>query len=379
MKAKGKRQKAKGKNGKVVVRICCLLGVLLWLTAASCAQPLALHPANPHYFVYRGKPTILLTSAEHYGAVNNLDFDYVKYLETLQRDGMNHTRLFTGAVYIEPQGAFDIERNTMAPASGRYLAPWARSNESGYANGGNKFDLSKWDESYWTRLKDFLTQADKRGVIVEVNLFCPFYSDKQWGLSPFNALNNVNGIGNPQWQDVYTLDKHNNALPLMERFTRRIVAELQSYDNIFYEVMNEPYATGVPLAWQHHLADVVVAAEKNFKTKHLISLNVSNGSAKVEQIHPAISIYNFHYAQPPDTVALNYGFNKVIGDNETGFRGVTDEPYRMEGWDFVMAGGGLFNHLDYSFAVGFEDIFGSKNHIFERTMNDERGTINYEL
>ena len=43
----------------------------------------------------------------------NLDFDYVRYLDTLRRDGMNHTRAFTGAAYVEPQGAFNIERNSM--------------------------------------------------------------------------------------------------------------------------------------------------------------------------------------------------------------------------------------------------------------------------
>jgi hypothetical protein len=27
----------------------------------------------------------------------------------------------------------------------------------------------------------------------------------------------------------------------------------------------------------------------------------------------------------------------------------------MEGWDFIVAGGGLFNNLDYSFVAGYED------------------------
>ena len=45
------------------------LAVLL-LAAPSGAQrePFRLHPDNPHYFLFRGEPTILLTSAEHYGA-----------------------------------------------------------------------------------------------------------------------------------------------------------------------------------------------------------------------------------------------------------------------------------------------------------------------
>ncbi len=45
----------------------------------------------------------------------------------------------------------------------------------------------------------------------------------------------------------------------------------------------------------------------------------------------------------------------VIGDNETGFAGTGDTHYRMEGWEFILAGGGLYNNLDYSFTVGHED------------------------
>ena len=45
----------------------------------------------------------------------------------------------------------------------------------------------------------------------------------------------------------------------------------------------------------------------------------------------------------------------MIGDNETGFRGTNDLPYRVEAWAFLLAGGGLYNNLDYSFAAGHED------------------------
>ena len=76
--------------------------------------PLALHPENPHYFLFRGKPTVLITSGEHYGAVLNLDFNYVEYLETLRADRLNLTRTFTGA-YVEPHGTFNITSNTLAP------------------------------------------------------------------------------------------------------------------------------------------------------------------------------------------------------------------------------------------------------------------------
>jgi hypothetical protein len=54
-------------------------------------------------------------------------------------------------------------------------------------------------------------------------------------------------------------------------------------------------------------------------------------------------------------VGLNYHLNKVIGDNETGFRGTNDLPYCVEAWEFILAGGALYNNLDYSFVAGHED------------------------
>lgn len=316
--------------------------------------PIALHPANPHYFQWRGRPAILLTSAEHYGAVMNLDFDFRKYLDTLAADGMNYTRVFSGA-YVEPQGAFKIERNTLAPRPGKYLAPWPRSSQPGHPDGGNKFDLSRWDDAYFARLKDFIAHAGTRDVVVELTLFCPMYEEVQWSLSPMNAANNVNGIGKVGRNEVYTTDKEPALLAAQEALTRKLVTELNAFPNLFFEIANEPYFGGVTMAWQHRIADLIVSTERTLPAKHLIAQNIANKSAKIADPHPAVSIFNFHYATPPETVAMNYALGKVIGDDETGFKGVSDDIYRMEGWDFVIAGGGLYNNLDYSFAAGYED------------------------
>jgi|GEM_PF-2540475 len=49
-----------------------LLSLLLVVTSSAAikAQPISLHPDNPHYFLFQGKPTVLITSAEHYGLNN---------------------------------------------------------------------------------------------------------------------------------------------------------------------------------------------------------------------------------------------------------------------------------------------------------------------
>jgi hypothetical protein len=52
---------------------------------------------------------------------------------------------------------------------------------------------------------------------------------------------------------------------------------------------------------------------------------------------------------------MNYGLKKVIGMNETGFDGTMDAIYRIQGWDFLLAGGALYNNLDYSFTTEHEE------------------------
>src|ERR1041385_8526486 len=87
-------------------------------------EPIRLHPKNPHYFLFRGKPTVLITSAEHYGSVLNGGFDYKKYQATLAADGMNFTRIFGGSYVEVPATSFGIKRNTLAPPPGKFIAPW---------------------------------------------------------------------------------------------------------------------------------------------------------------------------------------------------------------------------------------------------------------
>jgi hypothetical protein len=320
---------------------------------AKGAAPIGLHPDNPHYFLWRGRPTILITSTEHYGAVLNRAFDYKKYLKTLQSHGFNLTRTFSGA-YCEPFGAFGIQNNTLAPAKDKLICPWARSDVPGYANGGNKFDLTKWDNAYFERLRDFVGEASKRGVVVEFVLFCPFYEDSMWKLSPMNAANNMNGIGKMKREEVYTL-KYPDLQAVQDAMVRKIVQELKDFDNVYYEICNEPYFGGVTLEWQGHIAETIVKTEAELKTKHLIAQNIANKGQKITNPNPNVSIFNFHYAKPPDTVADNYGLNRVISDDETGFAGSEPKAYRLEAWDFIIAGGGAYDNLDYSFTAGHED------------------------
>ncbi len=320
--------------------------LILLAPALLASEPIRLHPDNPHYYLFRGKPTILLTSAEHYGAVLNGEFNYLKYLDTLKADRLNLTRAFSG-VYREVPGDFGITRNTLAPADVKYVSPYARG-----ASG--KFDLKRWNPAYWERLKKFIEAAGARGIVVEYTLFCVYYQDRMWDLAPWKGKNNGNGIGEVPRGEVLTL-KHAALVAAQEEFVKKAVLELNGYDNLLFEICNEPYVTGVPDDWQRHMAKALHDAEGALPNRHLIGQNIANNTKKVEDPDENVSFLNFHYARPPVAVAQNYGLKRVIGLDETGFDGTLDAIYRFQAWDFLMAGGAHYNNLDYSFVVGHED------------------------
>lgn len=356
--------------------------ILLLLTLPVLAQTtLRLYPSNPHYFNYKDRPIVMVGSGEHYGAVINGEFDYKTYLKTLNQDGLNTTRLFTGA-YFEVPGAFGIQKNTMAPKPDKLILPWARSTEPGYILGGNRFDLTQWNDAYFDRLKDFMQEAERNEVIVEVNLFSSYYG-AGWPHSVFNRPNNVNNTDEIQPQNANT-PFNDNILSFQELYVRKIVRELNRFPNLYYEIQNEPWAdlkdtvlvmneyfqkeeikdgywkaTLEVVAersndWQRRVAGWIKDEERQLANQHLISQNISNFHYPVVDPDPNISIFNFHYALP-ETVTENYYLDKPIGFNETGFAGSKDLTYRRQAWRFMMAGGSLFNHLDYSFSVGFEN------------------------
>ncbi|MEM9722373.1 MAG: hypothetical protein AAGA10_24105 [Bacteroidota bacterium] len=348
-------------------------------------QIFQLHPENPHYFSFRGEPTVLISSAEHYGAVINTAFDYQTYLKTLHEEGMNYTRIFTGS-YVEIPGAFGIGNNTLAPSSGKFLAPWKRVDEPGQYEGESKFDLTQWEEDYFSRLKAFVELAGTYDIIVEVTLFSSIYQDSNWERNPFNPKNNINPItSNVDWKKANTLD-NGGIFHFQKSMVAKIVKELSSYDNVFYELQNEPWsddpqkvlrilrtlepqpgtgdwfkwaeeASQASLEWQKALAQVIVDTEKNLPQKHLIAQNYTNFKYALTEVDPNISILNFHYAWP-ETIGMNYAWDRPIGFDESGFAGSSDTTYLRQAWQFLLSGGATFNNLDYSFFVGKEDGTG---------------------
>lgn len=338
-----------------------LVSLSMALMASSFSQPVSLLPGNPHYFLYKDKPLILITSAEHYGAVVNRKFDYNAYFDWLASYGLNYTRIYPGYL-TEPPDKW-IKGNTLGLRSDEIILPWKRSNEPGYAMGGNKFDLDQWDEEYFQRLKDFIQAASKRDIIVEICFFNAQYSDC-WPICPLYYKNNIQGTGNCNFNSAQTLDDMDLAKREAD-YVAHITREVNDFDNVILELCDEPTINGTSPEkagrWLDYLINTVVSTEKELPKKHLVAQQVEgdlDGPCDFSA-DPRISIVTCQYAYWSSGEQLGglnglkykYNLNKPVELNETyyypvWFKEDSIGDSRVEAWEFIVGGGGAFNHLN---------------------------------
>jgi len=375
------------------------------LPAAGTGDTFRVHPENPRCFLYRGKPFKILTSAEHYGAVINADFDYDAYLEEMARTGQNMTRVFT--FYRETPSCIPAPgaQNTLAPRPEASILPWPRVAGHGRAADGlDKFDLDRWNPAYFARWKDFLAKCAARGVVVEVSLFCNPYNKKKMDLMPCGKPSNTGGVGGGLGdpREFMTL-KDPAVVALQERFIRKMAEELNAFDNFYWEICNEPNVHGdyseeteaKVVAWQARLARAVRRAEQELPKRHLVAVNahfrvkLQAGPGQPDIRHddaayfanPDVDIINYHYISVKKNargLAFSPSANEEAGAgviwpflrerDKCGKPIVFDETFtgivrgqperyavnRAEAWEMLLAGGAGYDSLDWSFTPADE-------------------------
>jgi len=235
--------------------------------------PISIHPDNPHYFLFRNRPLALITATEHYGSVINRAFDFESYLADAADKRQTLTRTFL--LFREQQSS----RNPCSPCkpeSPDYIAPWPRTGPGTANDGEPRYDLNQWNKEYFFRLHRFLKRASELGIVVELTLFSNAYEDGVWALNPLSAENNLQEVGKVAWNEYTTL-RNQALLDMQLAYVSKIVQETSRYDNVYYEVCNEPWGSensdvlaAEVDAWQARIADAVREELRLLNRKHLV-------------------------------------------------------------------------------------------------------------
>ena len=318
----------------------------LRLPPESSRAPIMIHPENPHYFLWRGKAVVLVgASYLSYGAWT---FDnYTQMLDVSHAYGLNVFRIFN-PVSRWPEAKRNWRHFWLWP---NRLYPWARSSIPGATGGGNKFDLDTWDAHYFKRLKALVSKANDREIVVEVTLMNGYgapASPDVWPYSPLNQANNIQGVGPSDWMKFITLG--DSALQARQRaVVAKVVQELNGFDNVYYEIMNEPDPV-CDAAWHGMLIQTIKDAESGLPNKHLIAIDCPEG---YDQIIPQPSIINSHYTYGTnwigsfDLLDTMYDRNRILGADEMNAvpHNMDQHSGRVEAWEFLVGGGSVYDGL----------------------------------
>ena len=264
-------------------------------THGPAAGPLVVSDTNPRYFAVAsgdaaGRAVYLVGSH----IWNNLHdgmgpgaacadvveaFDFDAYLDFLEERSHNFIRLWRWEQFRSQAAGGDFHL-CMTPQ------PWARTGPGKARDGNPKFDLDRFDRSFFDRLRERAIAAGDRGIYVGVMFF------DGWALHlspapdhveghPFHAANNVNGIGIGSILDHQVLPLAPRVEAIQEAYIRHVVDTVHDLPNILWEVANESSGggtvdaafvealgqTGAPewgdsTEWQYWVIDVVKRHER---------------------------------------------------------------------------------------------------------------------
>ncbi len=263
--------------------------------AGPISGPLRVHPENPRYFADGSGRAIFLVGSHTWANFQERgvegqtpDFDYEAYLDFLVDHGHNFMRMWRWEHAKWMQFVSDDTPIRYAPMA------YMRTGPGNALDGKPRFDLTKFNQAYFERMRERVVAAGKRGIYVSVMLFQGFSIEQKgtkgvdpkkgnaWEGHPFNAKNNINGVngdinGNGEGEETHTLASP-EVLRLQEAYVRKVIDTLNDLDNVLYEVSNESHAASTK--WQYHIIKFVKKYEQGKAQQHPVGMSFQWGRNK---------------------------------------------------------------------------------------------------
>lgn len=348
-------------NAILARRVLCIkmiaMGLAMIGTAQFCMDACMANglQKNGRWFTYNGNYVYLVgVDAQQLAADPSLP--YTEILDQFQKVRINKLRIWMDA-YWNPAG---------------YLHPWPYDLSSG------RYNLDAWNPRYWDRLKDVISEALKRDIVVEISLFNGYPSDPSWWSGEFsvawNGEFNVNGVFStndkghffPDFFDLTYSETSSSGKTLrdyQQALVDKAIFELGHYPNVYFEVMNEFFEFASDFdngfekvaPWQQFWADYL-----RQRTDRLVSVHVHDATNDrsvytqgVEYFwdRPSVDVMTFHlYKTDPglisDQLHASQDKNKILQNNES-FQWYADKavsPKRLdkvtrEAWGWFASGG----------------------------------------
>jgi predicted amidohydrolase len=247
--------------------------------SARATSPLRVHPTNPRYFTADGQKAVFLTGSHTWsnlqdttydGAQSPPPFDFEAYLAFLKAHNHNFFRLW----------AWENGFNPKAKQTTTHFdpMPYLRIGPDHALDGKPRFDLTRFNEAYFDRLRQRVKAAGDEGIYVSVMLFQGFSVEGKgnlggdpWQGHPLHSKNNVNGVNGEGGIQAHTLSNP-DVTAIQEAYVRKVIDTVNDLDNVLYEITNEDRGGPAGTAWQVHFIRFIKDYEARKPKQHPVGM-----------------------------------------------------------------------------------------------------------
>lgn len=312
------------------------------------------NPINPLYFTDNSGKAIFLTGSHTWAVMQDMwtekegrnDLNFDEYLDFMEENNHNFLRFWTFGA--SPEGGSWTEEIVYHDP-----LPYIRSGQGTALDGKSKFDLDKWNDEYFERLRERAIKAGNRGIYVSIMFFerCSI----MWGKGrsnplvthPFHIENNINGLnGIPSLEEqgtIYSL-KIQEVVDYQKAYIRKTIDTVNDLDNILFEIINEAPWYPETVVWHYHMVDYVHQYEKTKPKQHPVGMT-AEGEPQNNKI---LFDSNADWISPGSGLASLYRYNPPESDGRKVIISDTDHL-----WGF----GGNYKWVWKSFIRGLNPIF----------------------
>jgi hypothetical protein len=186
--------------------------------------------------------------------------DYRPKMEFLAKHGNNFFRhwVIFYPNFIDPAKLNNqtCEERSESVTSAR--VPWRKRYSPFVYTDGKKWNLTRYNEDFFQRLRLMIRTAHDYGLVVQLTIFdrcgTDFVADKckRWPYSPWNAKNNTSGLiqatgdrggVNEFYQRGLAAANGTTLGALQDAYVDKLVSSTAEFPNVVYEIMNEPIHT----------------------------------------------------------------------------------------------------------------------------------------
>ena len=261
---------------RIYIYLIILLGLVFFRTNQISAQDVnshnnAIQPyhENSWYWQYKGEPILLLGASDNDNLFQWTGDRLTNHLDSLKSVGGNYVR------------------NTMSDRDeGSIYAP--KEIEDGL------YDLTQWNDEYWSRLEFFLSETEKRDIIVQLTLW-DWFDLSDLTDHPYNPENNINWPAGTieNREDFYGGSLYENKESVLEyqhRFIDKLLSITLNYDHVIYNINNE---SSIGAEWENYWAKYLKKATgSRDKTIHITSMRLVPGNS-VRHVMSNRDLYSF--------------------------------------------------------------------------------------